>query len=215
MSQIGLLGLSVGSVVLLATIDIELRSPGFALGLAVFGAGAGLLASQLGNVIMSSVEPSRTNEAGGLQGTAQNLGASMGTALIGAILLAGLSSGFTDRIATNEDLPAEMRTAMIAQVEAEGVDTIPISEAQAIAEAAGLPPDEAAAVAEDYAQAELDGLRNALGAVALIAVLGFWFTRRLPGSASVGAARLTLRPSPRDGAAVSHAAPWTSIHAQA
>ena len=52
----------------------------------------GLLASQLGNVIMSAAPPDQTNEAGGLQGTAQNLGASLGTALIGAILLIGLTS---------------------------------------------------------------------------------------------------------------------------
>ena len=40
-------------------------------------------------MIMSAVEPSKTNEAGGLQGTAQNLGASLGTALIGAVLSRG------------------------------------------------------------------------------------------------------------------------------
>ena len=62
----------------------------------LFGAGAGLLASQLGNVIMSAAPPAQTNEAGGLQGTAQNLGASLGTALIGAILLIGLTEGFAD-----------------------------------------------------------------------------------------------------------------------
>ena len=63
----------------------------------MFGVGAGLMLSQLGNVIMSSVDPSKTNEAGGLQGTAQNLGASLGTALIGAVLIASLSSNLVTR----------------------------------------------------------------------------------------------------------------------
>jgi len=191
-AQAGLLGLSIGSVILLATLDIELNDLGFAVGLAVFGAGAGLLASQLGNVIMSSVDPARTNEAGGLQGTAQNLGASMGTALIGAILLAGMSSGFTDRIVENDALPSETQTAIVTEVEANGLDTIPIAEAEGIAVAAGLPPDQAAAVAVDYAQAELEGLRRALGGVALFAVLGFWFTRRLPGNTAA------MRPPPAE-----------------
>jgi hypothetical protein len=71
----------VASVVLLGTIDVELNETEFALALALFGVGAGLLLSQLGNVIMSSVDPGKSNEAGGLQGTAQNLGASLGTAL--------------------------------------------------------------------------------------------------------------------------------------
>jgi predicted MFS family arabinose efflux permease len=81
-AQVGLLALALASVFLLGTIDVELNETGFAIALAVFGIGAGLLLSQLGNVIMSSVDPAKTNEAGGLQGTAQNLGASLGTALI-------------------------------------------------------------------------------------------------------------------------------------
>ena len=87
--RLGLVAISVAAVVLLATLDIELNDVGFLVGLAVFGVGAGLLASQLGNVIISAAPPAQTNEAGGLQGTAQNLGASLGTALIGAILLIG------------------------------------------------------------------------------------------------------------------------------
>jgi MFS family permease len=79
---------------LLATIDVELDKAEFAIALALFGIGAGLLLSQLGNVIMSSVDPSMANEAGGLQGTAQNLGASLGTALIGSVLIAALTTGF-------------------------------------------------------------------------------------------------------------------------
>jgi MFS family permease len=74
-AQAGLLALVVASLVLLGTIDVELHETSFALALAVFGIGAGLLLSQLGNVIMSAVDPAKTNEAGGLQGTAQNLGA--------------------------------------------------------------------------------------------------------------------------------------------
>jgi MFS family permease len=78
-AQAGLLALALASVFLLGTIDVELNETGFAVALGVFGIGAGLLLSQLGNVIMSSVDPAKTNEAGGLQGTAQNLGASLGT----------------------------------------------------------------------------------------------------------------------------------------
>ena len=108
--RLGLVAISVAAVILLATLDIELNDVGFLVGLAVFGVGAGLLASQLGNVIISAAPPAQTNEAGGLQGTAQNLGASLGTALIGAILLTGLTNGFVDRITANEELPAEVRT---------------------------------------------------------------------------------------------------------
>ncbi len=57
-----------------------------------------------------------------------------------------------------------------------------MEEAEALLIDAGVPPDQATAIAADYGASELDGLRNALGAVALFAVLGTWFTRRLPGA---------------------------------
>src|SRR4051812_43427920 len=53
-AQIGLATLAVAAVVLLGTIDVELNGTTFAIALAVFGVGAGLLLSQLGNVIMSA-----------------------------------------------------------------------------------------------------------------------------------------------------------------
>ena len=56
-AQLGLVAVSIGAIVMLATLDVELNDTGFKVALALIGAGAGLLASQLGNVIMSSVPP--------------------------------------------------------------------------------------------------------------------------------------------------------------
>jgi hypothetical protein len=41
-------------------------------------------------------------------------------------------------------------------------------------------PDQAKALATDYGNAQLQGLKRALGAVAIFALLSLWFTRRLP-----------------------------------
>jgi MFS family permease len=73
-AQIGLVAVSIGALVMLGTLDVKLRDTGFKLALALIGAGAGLLASQLGNIIMSAVAPTKTSEAGGLQGTARTSG---------------------------------------------------------------------------------------------------------------------------------------------
>jgi MFS family permease len=186
-AQVGLIGLALAATFLLATVDVELNETGFAVSLVVFGIGAGLLASQLGNVILSSVEQARSSEAGGLQGTAQNLGASLGTALIGAILLTGLTASFLESVAENPAVAPEVSAAVTAAVEDEGVDIIPVAQAETLLLAAGLPPAQATAVAADYASAQLDGLRNALGAIAFLAVLALWFTRKLPGHGELGA----------------------------
>jgi MFS family permease len=178
-SQLGLVALVIGSVILQKTIDVELNSTGFAVALAIFGVGVGLLLSQLGNVIMSSVEPADTNEAGGLQGAAQNLGASLGTALVGAVLLAGMTGAFTEKIANNPNLSETTRTAVIARTE-QGIDVVPVDTVEQAALDAGASPTEATAIASSYGEAQLEGLKVSLGVVAFLAVIAFGATRRLP-----------------------------------
>jgi MFS family permease len=108
--QVGLGAMAIAALVLVGTIDVELNGTAFAVSLVFFGIGAGLLMSQLGNVIMSSVPPEETNEAGGLQGTAQNLGASLGTALIGSVLLLGLLNGSTRAFRRTPTCPPPRRS---------------------------------------------------------------------------------------------------------
>jgi MFS family permease len=179
-AQAGLLALALASVFLLGTIDVELNETGFAVALAVFGIGAGLLLSQLGNVIMSSVDPAKTNEAGGLQGTAQNLGASLGTALIGSILIAALTSGLITRLEQNPAVPPPVREK-VAQLTEKGIPIVPVEDIEEAALEEGLPTEQAKALADDYGDAQLHGLKRAIGAIAIFALLSLWFTRRLPG----------------------------------
>ena len=180
-ARVGLVAVCAGALVMLATLDVALNDTGFKVSLALIGAGAGLLASQLGNVIMSAVAPTQTSEAGGLQGTAQNLGSSLGTAIVGAVLLGSLATGFSERIANNPDVPAAARAALVSGA-AEGIDIVPVAAVERAALDAGLTADEARAVASDYGQAQLSALRLSLGAVALAALLSLIFTRRLPGA---------------------------------
>ena len=178
-AQLGLVAVSVGAIVMLATLDVTLNDTGFKIALAIIGAGGGLLASQLGNVIMSSVPPDKTSEGGGLQGTAQNLGSSLGTAIIGAVLIASLATGFSQRIANNPDVPAAARETIVANTE-QGIDIVPVKDVEKAAVEGGLTQNQAQAVAADYGDAQLEALRLALGAVAASALLSLWFTRRLP-----------------------------------
>jgi MFS family permease len=182
-AQLGLLAIALAALLLLGTIDVELNRWGFTLALTVFGVGAGLLISQLGNVIMSSVEPSQTNEAGGLQGTAQNLGASLGTALIGAVLLTGLATGFTSRITDNPALPKRVEQQLTAAASSSGLTVVPVDQVRQTVRDAGLTPSQADAVASSYSDALLEALKRSMGAVAAFALTGLILTRRLPSRA--------------------------------
>jgi EmrB/QacA subfamily drug resistance transporter len=179
-AQAGLLALAAATVGLLGTIDTELNSVEFAVAVAVFGVGAGLLLSQLGNVIMSSVDEAKTNEAGGLQGTAQNLGASLGTALIGAVLIAALTSGFQSRVEENPAVSPEVR-AQVDKAAEKGIPVVPVADVEDAARKAGASPEEVTAIGDHYSDAQLQGLKRAIGAVGVFALLALWFTRGLPG----------------------------------
>src|SRR5437764_861794 len=131
--QIGLAFLFVSIIGLMATISPTLASVAFAASLAGFGAGIGLVISPLGNVVLSSGPGSRSSEAGGVQGAAQNLGQSLGTALIGAVLLTGLTSSFQDRVNANPAIPARVQQ-QVAQGTEEGVPMISQDQAKSIAD---------------------------------------------------------------------------------
>ncbi len=177
--SVGLAAMLVGEVLLLAFVGPDLRNTGFSIALALVGAGLGLLASQLGNVIMSSVGPERGGEAGGLQGTAQNLGASLGTALIGSILIASLAANFTKTVVVEPSLsePLKQEAAAAAQRSANFLSTQQVMDA---ALEAGVSEEEAQALADVYAEAQLKALRASLAGIALFALVALVYVRRLP-----------------------------------
>jgi len=188
----GLLAMLSGLVLLIAFTGPDLRSAGFSLALALVGAGNGLMVSQLGNVIMSSVPAERGSEAGGLQGTSMNLGASLGVALIGSILIASLVGGFQKAVLADPALAA-VAPQLSAQAE-QNANFVSVEQVSAAAEEAGLSPEEVAAVTEQYADAQIMALKVAFAAIALFALLALWYVQTLPEMAS--GAKLDDAPSP-------------------
>jgi MFS family permease len=182
--QIGLGFLFVSIVGLMATISPTLSSVPFAVSLAGFGAGIGLAFSQLGNVVMSSVGESRSSEAGGVQGAAQNLGQSLGTALIGAVLLVGLTSGFQDRVNADPAVPPRLQQQVASSTE-EGLPMVSQAQFEAEAKQAGLPPGQVTKLVGFYEDSQIEALKRALLVAAAFAFVGLWFARSLPGEALV------------------------------
>lgn len=179
--QVGMGFLFAGSLVLLSTIDVSIDSVGFGIGLGLFGVGLGLLASQLAGVTQACVGEADRSEVGGLQYTAQNLGIALGTALIGTVLLGGLLSGVETRVYQNPELSAEVQSGVGVALES-GLEFVSAERVEEAALNAGIPAVEASALVDGYEDAQVSALRLALGAIALAAVLGVWFTRGLPAT---------------------------------
>ena len=185
-AQLGLVAVSIGAIVMLATLDVTLNDTGFKVALALIGAGGGLLASQLGNVIMSSVAPAKSSEGGGLQGTAQNLGSSLGTAIIGAVLLASLATGFSRAHRRQPRRPGGRARDDRRERRAGDRHRARRGRREGGGRGWAHPGAGPAPSPTDYGDAQLEALRLALGAVALAALLSLWFTRRLPTEVARG-----------------------------
>ena len=169
-------------LLLLATIQPTLADAMFAISMAGLGIGMGLLASQLGKVVQSSVDASGRGEAGGLQFTGQQLGSSLGVALIGAVVLSGLTGNFITNIQESPEISSSTAQQLTTSLDS-GVDFVSSEQVAAAAQDAGLDEATTDALVEDYEQAQLRALKAGLLGAALLALLSLPFTRNLPHEA--------------------------------
>ena len=175
----GLVVILAGALILLSTIQPTLFDAGFAIGMAVLGIGMGLMVSQLGNVIQSSVEESGRSEAGGLQYTGQQLGSSLGVALIGAIVLMGLTSTFISNIEHDPRISAEV-SAQVGVAAGSNTNFVSSTQVESAAKKSGLDEASTGALVEGYKSAQLRSLKAGLLTAALLALISLSFTRELP-----------------------------------
>ena len=164
---------------LLGVIEPDLDDASFLLAMGVLGIGMGLIISQLGNVAQSSVTDRDRSEAGGLQNTAQQLGSSLGTALLGAVVITGLITAFQSNIASDPRVSAEAEQQIETTI-ASGVSFISADEVRTAATEAGAEPEEVDALVEGYEDAQLNALKTAFLFAGFIVLASFWGTRKMP-----------------------------------
>jgi EmrB/QacA subfamily drug resistance transporter len=177
--RLGLLALLVGIVALFSNIDPAAGAEIVTVPLLLAGLGIGALASQLGSVTVSAVPDEQSPEVGGVQNTATNLGASIGTALAGSILIAALTSSFLTGIQQNPAVPESVKSQASVAL-AGGVPFISDADLRAALDQADVSEETAAAALEANQQARLDGLRAALVVLAVVALLALFSARRIP-----------------------------------
>lgn len=143
------------------------------------GLGIGALSSQLGAVTVSSLPDSRSGEVGGLQNTATNLGASLGTALAGSVLIGALSTSFLSGLQANSVVPRDLSDRAEVTL-ASGVPFVSDRELEDGLAEAGIPEPQAEAIVAGNTDARIAGLRASLLVLAFFIVAALYFTRLLP-----------------------------------
>jgi MFS family permease len=177
--RLGLLSLLAGTVVLLGGLDADAGAEIVFVPMLLVGLGIGALASQLGAVTVSAVPDDQSPEVGGVQNTMTNLGASLGTALAGSLLIATLTSAFLTNVQGSQAIPASAKEQ--AQVElAGGIPFISDADLEAALDEAGATSETTDAALDAYADARLDGLRSALAILAVLAVIALFLAQSIP-----------------------------------
>src|SRR5436190_12029227 len=175
----GLLALLAGTLVLLGALDKNAGAEIVFVPMLLVGLGIGALASQLGAVTVSAVPDEESPEVGGVQNTMTNLGASLGTALAGSILIATLTSAFLTNIEQSSAIPSRIKSQ--AQVElAGGVPFISDADLEAALNEAHVSSQTADAALDAYRDARIAGLRSALAILAILAIVALYFAQRIP-----------------------------------
>ena len=177
--RLGFLALLAGILVMIGALEAGAGAEIVTWPMLLAGLGVGALASQLGAITVSSVPDERSGEVGGLQNTLTNLGASIGTALAGAVLIATLTSSFLTGIQNNPAVPAQLKSHATTQLSG-GVPFISDADLKTGLDKAGVPPEAANAIVSENESARLDALRSALSVLALIAVVATVVTFRIP-----------------------------------
>jgi hypothetical protein len=177
--RLGFLALTAGIVVMIGALDAGAGADIVTWPMLLAGLGVGALASQLGSVTVSSVPDERSGEVGGLQNTVMYLGASIGTALAGAVLIAALTTSFLTGIENNNAVPSQVTSQ--AQVKlAGGAPFISDAELRTSLDKAGVDSETTDAIIDENETARLDALRSSLAVLAVIAVAAVLLTFRIP-----------------------------------
>ncbi len=177
--RIGFLALFVGIVIMVALLDAGAGPEIVTWPMLLAGLGVGALASQLGSVTVSAVPDEQSGDVGGLQNTVTNLGASIGTALAGAVLLSALTTSFFTGIEDNPAIPEQLTSNAQVKLTA-GVPFISDRDLDAALDDAGVDAATADAIVDENADARINGLRAALSVLAILALAALCFTHGIP-----------------------------------
>ncbi|MBM7461001.1 DHA2 family efflux MFS transporter permease subunit [Rhodococcus coprophilus] len=124
-----------------------------ALLLAIYGMGLGLASAQLTGTVLVDIPTAESGEGSAIQSTSRQLGAALGTAILGTVLSLSLAHSLTDRLESSP-LPAQVQSGLVDSTRDSAGSTIPIIRDQGDDGRLGpAGPETAEALSEGFADA--------------------------------------------------------------
>jgi MFS family permease len=108
----GLLLSATGLGLMFNMLALSTTAADFIVPLGTYGLGLGLSMSQLANLTLSAVHTSDSGLASGVNNTVRQVGMSLGTAILGTIVVASIASGLHDGIMSSTKLDPRLRSVV-------------------------------------------------------------------------------------------------------
>ncbi len=163
--MIGFIISAAGSFILGGVFNVNTQVWDIVPGTVVFGMGIGLLLSQMTNLIMSAARSDQETDASGFLNAFKNLGYSVGTALIGVLLLLGVFGGLTAGIESS-GLAGNMTTEQIQSSLFNYVEKMQTTSPQ-------IPPELVPQATQIVDSTISSAMQQTFNALTLILILGF------------------------------------------
>jgi MFS family permease len=113
---LGLILNAIAYIVLYFMMNVDATSVTLIPGLALYGIGMGLVMSQINNITLSAVEPRQAGEASGVNNTLRQVGSTLGSAIMGAILIGAMSTQLAAGIKNSDKVPENMKESLATAI---------------------------------------------------------------------------------------------------
>jgi hypothetical protein len=173
----GTLIMTFGALALVVGMNTGTSASDLGLGLTILGFGSGLMASQIVNLTLSAVSPEQTAEASGITSTVEQVGNSVGVAILGTILIVSLSLGLTQLLDANTSIPAATKQQAQVIID-EGVEIV--SDQQIEENISALEPELADEILAIYDTARTNAFRISMLTVTFFGLIMFIISGSLP-----------------------------------
>ena len=146
------------------------------VGLIAFGIGQGALVTLVFNVLITSAPAELAGDVGSIRGSTQNLASAVGTAVVGALLVALLSVGIGRAVMEHPELPRDL----VAQVDLDSVDFVSNTELEEVLSRTDATPRQVAEAVRVNEEERLRALKLGLLLLAGTSALAILPASRLP-----------------------------------
>jgi EmrB/QacA subfamily drug resistance transporter len=110
--QLGLATFIASYIIVFLSLNVDTTPADLIVPFMVMGLGMGMMMSTISNITLSAVSPEQAGEASGVNNTMRQVGSTLGTAIIGAVMLTAISTNLANGVDNSTVIPNSMKVSV-------------------------------------------------------------------------------------------------------